>query len=208
MKQFSIKVPIEISARHLHISREDLDILFGKGYQLKPIKDLSQKGQFACEEMVKVKTGKTEIEKVRILGPERQHTQVELTRTDAHALNIDPPVAECTSCAGEGEEVTIIGSEGEIKKHCAIIAHRHIHVSDEEAASLNLKEGELVSVKTKGTRPVTFHQVLIRVDPSFVLNLHLDTDEANAAGIEGSGYGEIGKEEIGNWLRNWKSEKS
>lgn len=203
-----MKIPIEISARHIHISRSDLDLLFGKGYQLKPIKDLSQKGQFACEETVNIKTGRGEIKDLRILGPERNQTQVELTKTDAHYLDIEPPVAECTSYAGEGgEEVMIIGPKGEIKKHCAIIAHRHIHLSDEEAKNLNLKEGELVSVKVKGARPVTFHEVLIRIDPSFVLNLHLDTDEANAAGIEGGGYGEIGKEEIGNWLGNWKSEK-
>ena len=209
MNQFSIKVPIEVSARHIHISREDLDILFGKDYQLKPIKDLSQKGQFAAEEKVDIKTTQAELKGLRILGPERAHTQVELTKTDAHSLGLDPPVAECTSCAGEGgEKVTISGPEGEIKKHCAIIAHRHIHLSDAEAKNLNLKEGELVSVKVKGTRPITFHQVLIRIDPSFVLNLHLDTDEANAAGIEGGGHGEIGKEEIGNWLGNWKSEKS
>lgn len=189
-----MKIPIEVSARHVHVSRDDLDLLFGKNYQLKPLKDLSQKGQFAAEEKVDIKTTQAELKGLRILGPERQHTQVELTKTDAHYLGIDPPMAECTSCAGEGgEEVTIIGPKGEIKKHCAIIAHRHIHISTEEAQKYNLKEGELVSVKVKGARPVTFHEVLIRIDPSFVLNLHLDTDEANAAGIEGGGYGEIGK---------------
>lgn len=187
-----IKVPIEVSARHVHICREDLDILFGSGYQLKSIKDLSQKGQFAGEELVKIKTAKNEIDKMRILGPERPQTQVELTKTDAYELGIDPPVAECTSCAGEGgEEVIIIGPEGEVKKHCTIIAQRHIHLSVEESEKYNLQEGELVSVKVKGTRSVTFHQVLIRVDPSFVFNMHLDTDEANAAGIEKNIYGKI-----------------
>ncbi len=94
--------------------------------------------------------------------------------------------------AGEGgEEVTLVGPKGEIKKHCAIVAHRHIHLSDGEAKNLNLKEGELVSVRVDGTRPITFHQVLIRVDPSFVLNMHLDTDEANAAGIDKMSEGKI-----------------
>lgn len=187
-----IKVPIEVSARHVHISRTDLDILFGEDYQLKPIKDLSQKGQFAGEELVKIKTAKNEIDKVRILGPERPHTQVELTKTDAHELGLDPPVAECTSCAGEGgEEVTIVGPKSEIKKHCAIVAQRHIHLSSNESEKYNLKEGELVSVRVKGTRPVTFHQVLIRVDPSFVFTMHLDTDEANAVGVEKIAEGKI-----------------
>ncbi len=185
-------VPIEVSARHAHISRADLDILFGKGYQLKPIKDLSQKGQFASEETVCVKTDKGEIKEVRILGPERKHTQVELTKTEARELGINPPVAECTSCAGEGgEEVMVTGPRGEIKKHCAIIAHRHIHLSPEEAARCNLKDNQLISVRTKGTRPITFHQVLVRVDPTFVFRMHLDTDEANAAGIEKMAEGRI-----------------
>lgn len=187
-----MKVPIEVSARHVHISREDLDILFGKGYKLTSIKDLSQKGQFAAKEKVDIKTAQGELKELRILGPEREQTQVEITKTESHELKIDPPVAECTSCVGEGgAEVIIIGPKGEVKKHCAIIAHRHIHISTEEAQKYNLKEGELVSVKIKGSRPLTFHEVLIRVDSSFVFNLHLDTDEANAAGINGNNYGKI-----------------
>lgn len=187
-----MKIPIEVSARHIHITREDLDILFGNNYQLKPIKDLSQKGQFAAEESVKIKTSKGEIEKIRILGPERKLTQVELTKTEAYELGIDPPVAECTSCVGEGgEEVELVGPAASIKKHCAIIAHRHIHLSDVEAKKYNLQEGQLVSVKTSGPRSITFHEVLVRVDPTFVFHMHIDTDEANAAGIEGDGYGEI-----------------
>jgi len=194
MNQFSIKVPIEVSARHIHISRSDLDILFGKDYQLSPIKNLSQKGQFACEETVTIKNQKHKIKELRILGPERPQTQVELTKTDARSLDINPPVAECTSCAGEGgEEVEIIGPKGKIKKHCAIIAHRHIHLSDKQAQKYNLKEGELVSVEIMGDRALTFHQVLIRIDPSFDLHMHLDTDEANAAGITGNHYGKIVK---------------
>ena len=187
-----IKVPIEVSARHVHISKADLEILFGKGHQLKRVKDLSQHGQFACEETVSIKTDKGEIKDLRILGPERDHTQVELTKTDSYLLGINPPVAECTSCAGEGgEEVTIAGPKGEIKKHCAIVAHRHIHISQDEAEKRNLKDNELVSVKTKGERPITFHKVLIRVDPSFVFHMHIDTDEANAAGIEKMAEGKI-----------------
>jgi putative phosphotransacetylase len=187
-----IKVPIEVSARHMHISRADLDILFGKDYQLKPIKDLSQKGQYAAKETVKIKTTKSEISQVRILGPERKLTQVEITKSDAYLLGIDPPIAECSSCSGEGgAEITLVGPQGEIKKHCAIIAHRHIHLSPDEAERYNLKEEELISVKVNGLRPITFHEVLIRIDESFVLNMHLDTDEANAVGIEKNNCGEI-----------------
>jgi propanediol utilization protein len=187
-----IKVPIEVSARHMHISRADLDILFGQGYELKPIKDLSQKGQYASEETVKIKTPKNEIGDVRILGPERKLTQVEITKTDAYSLGIDPPIAECSSCIGEGgAEVAVVGPKGEIKKHCAIIAHRHIHLSPDEAEKYALKEGELISVKVNGLRPVTFHSVLIRIDEGFVFHMHLDTDEANAAGIQKAGEGKI-----------------
>ena len=186
------KVPIEVSARHVHVAREDLDILFGQGYKLNPIKDLSQKGQYASEEIVKIKTPKNEISDIRILGPERKLTQVEITKSDAYFLDIDPPIAECSSCVGEGgAEVTIIGTKGEIKKHCAIIAHRHIHLSPEEGEKYALKEGELISVKVNGLRPVTFHQVLIRIDESFVFHMHLDTDEANAAGIQKAAEGKI-----------------
>ena len=180
-----MKVPIEVSARHVHVSRDDLDLLFGKDYKLKPLKDLSQKGQFAAEEKVDIKTAQGELKELRILGPEREQTQVEITKTEARELEIDPPVAECTSCVGEGgAEVIIIGPKKEIKKHCAIIAHRHIHISTEEAQKYNLKEGELVSVEILGDRALTFHQVLIRIDPSFTFHMHLDTDEANAAGID------------------------
>lgn len=187
-----IKVPIEVSARHIHLCRKDVDVLFGEKYQLRPLKNLSQKDQFAAEELVSLKTDKKEIKNVRILGPEREATQVEITKTDGYELGIDPPVAECTSCAGEGgEEITIIGPKGEVKKHCAIIAHRHIHLSPSEGEKYNLKEGELISVKVDGNRPVTFHQVLIRIDPKFVFNMHLDTDEANAAGIQKMAEGEI-----------------
>jgi propanediol utilization protein len=188
----SNKVPIEVSARHAHMTREDIDILFGKDYQLKPIKELSQKGQYASKERVRIKTDRAEIKDVRILGPERKMTQVELTKTESYILGINPPIAECSSCGGEGgEEVTIIGQNGEIKKHCAIIAHRHIHASPEEAEKAGLKEGELVTVKTNGTRPITFHEVLVRVEPTFVFHMHLDTDEANAAGIDKMAEGEI-----------------
>ncbi|MCX6811824.1 MAG: phosphate propanoyltransferase [Candidatus Berkelbacteria bacterium] len=186
------KVPIEVSARHVHVSREDLDILFGNGYELKPIKNLSQKGEYASEETVTIKTDKGEIGDVRILGPERKATQVEITKTDAYLLGVDPPIAECSSCAGEGgAEVTVVSPKGKVKKHCAIIAHRHIHLSPDESEKNNLKDGQLISVKVSGTRSVTFHDVLIRVDQSFVFHMHIDTDEANAVGIEKIGEGEI-----------------
>jgi len=185
-------IPIEVSGHHIHISKNDLYKLFGESYKLTSIKDLSQKGQFACEEKVVVSTEAGKIKGLRIAGPEREATQVEITKTDAYILKIDPPVKECTTCVGEkAAAVKITGPKGSIKRDAAIIAHRHIHLSSKESDELNLKEGEKVSVRTEGDRAITFHNVLIRVDESFVKNMHLDTDEANAAGIEKKATGEI-----------------
>ncbi len=188
----SKKIIIEVSAHHCHISRKDLDIVYGKNYKLTAIKPLSQKGQFAAKELLTIKVGQGIIRNVRILGPERKNTQVEISRTEAYALKIDPPVAECT-CPAKNTCIMaeIIGPKGKIKSCAIIIARRHLHCNPALAKKLKLKDNQLISLKTFGKKSITFHNILVRIDPSFTLRLHLDTDEANAAEIKNGDRGEI-----------------
>lgn len=187
------KVNIGISGHHCHISRKDLDIIYGKGYQLTPIKPLSQTGQFASKETVTIKAGNGKIEDVRILGPERKNTQVEISLTESYELKIRPPVMECTrpnkpkGCI----MAEIIGPNGRVRNCSIIVAHRHFHTDTKTAKKLNIKNGQLISCKTIGKRSITFHNVLVRIDPTFKPRIHLDTDEANAAGIKPGQKGEI-----------------
>ncbi|MBU1164742.1 phosphate propanoyltransferase [Patescibacteria group bacterium] len=187
------KIKIEVSAHHAHLSRKDLDILFGKNYQLKPIKALSQTGQFASKETIKIKTKDGQIDDVRILGPTRPNTQVELSRTECFELKIDPPVLECTCPDKKGgcAQVEIVGPKGKVKRCAAILAHRHIHCDPSSAKKMGLKNKQLVSVKTNGKRSITFHNILVRTRKDFVCRMHLDTDEANAAGIKQGDFGQI-----------------
>ncbi|RJR31312.1 hypothetical protein C4569_02615 [Candidatus Parcubacteria bacterium] len=187
------KVTIEVSARHCHISKKDLVLLFGKNYRLKPLKPLSQKGQFSCRETVRVKTGSGQLKNIRILGPERENTQVELSRTDCRELNIFPPITECTdphnkkSCS----ILEIIGPKGKIKRCAAIIAKRHLHCDVKTAKMLKLQNKQLISLRIDSDRPLTFHEVLVRVRRDFVFRIHLDTDEANAAGVKSGDTGRL-----------------
>lgn len=188
-----MKIPIEVSARHTHLSKEDLEKLFGVGYELKPIKDLSQLGQFAAEETVTIATDKDKIEKVRILGPVRGQTQVEVSKTDARKLGIDPPVKMSGELAGSAG-CKMIGPKGEVElKEGVIIAARHIHASPEEARALGVKDGDSIKVKVlhDGPRDISFDDVHVRVSPDFRLAMHIDTDEANAGDIQPGAVGEI-----------------
>lgn len=176
-------IPVGISARHVHVSREDLDILFGKGYQLTVKKDLSQPGQFACEEQVDLVTEKGTFKKVRILGPERKQTQVEIALTDALKLGIKPPVRDSGDLKGS-PGITLVGPKGEVKiPEGSIAACRHIHMTTADAAEYGLKDKEIVKVRCGGERGLIFDNVLARVSDSFQLECHLDTDEGNAAKI-------------------------
>ena len=176
-------VLVEISARHVHVSRDDLDILFGKGYELTPKKDLSQPGQFACEERVTVVGTKKELPGVSILGPCRKATQVELSLTDARSIGVDAPVRESGDIAGSAP-VTIIGPKGVVTlKEGCIIANRHIHMSIDEGAAFGLTDGQYVDVEVNGERRTKFYDVQVRVHKDFRLEMHIDTDDANAAGI-------------------------
>ena len=177
-------IPVGISNRHIHLTREHVDILFGKGYKLTPIKELSQPGQFACKEQLTiVGPSMRPIEGVRVLGPERKSSQVEISRTDSFTLKVKPPVRESGDIKGSAP-VTIIGPKGVVTlEEGCIIANRHIHMSEEEGAAFGLKDGDYVTVDVKGERRTTFYDVQVRVNKAFRLEMHIDTDDANAAGI-------------------------
>lgn len=177
-------VPVGVSNRHIHLTREHVDILFGKGYELTKIKDLSQPGQFACKEQLTiVGPSMRAIEGVRVLGPERKASQVEISRTDSFTLKVKPPVRESGDIKGSAP-VTIIGPKGivTLAEGC-IIANRHIHMSLEEAAAYNVTDGEYVDVLLCGERKSMFYDVQVRAHKDFRLEMHIDTDDANAAGV-------------------------
>jgi putative phosphotransacetylase len=177
-------IPVGVSNRHIHLSTEHLEILFGKGYELTPFKDLSQPGQYACKELLTiVGPSLRPIEKVRVLGPVRSASQVEISRTDSFVLKVKPPVRESGNIAGSAP-ITIIGPKGivTLKEGC-IIANRHIHMSEDEGKAFGLKDGDYVNVEANGERKTTFYDVQVRVNKAFRLEMHIDTDDANAAGI-------------------------
>lgn len=177
-------IPIGISNRHVHLSRQDLDVLFGSGYELNVSHKISQTGQYAAKETVNLAGPKGCIEKVRILGPVRKQTQVEIMRGDKYKLGVNPPVRDSGDLKGSGA-ITIIGPCGSVHiDEGLIISQRHVHMSPTDAAAYGLLDGEIVQVKAGTNRGITFDQVLVRVREDFVLELHLDVDEANASGVE------------------------
>lgn len=182
------KFIVETSARHCHLSQKDLDILFGKGYALTKKKDLSQPGQFACEEKVKVVGEKGELN-MSILGPVRDSTQVEISLTDARSVGLLAPIKESGDLKEAGK-CKIIGPKGEIEcEHAVIAAKRHIHATPEDAKELNVKNGDIVKVCVDSAdRKVIFDDVVVRVSDKYSLAMHIDTDEANAAFGSKEGY--------------------
>ncbi|MBE6648914.1 MAG: phosphate propanoyltransferase [Ruminococcaceae bacterium] len=181
-------IPVGVSNRHIHLTREHVEILFGKGYQLTKIKDLSQPGQYACKEQLTiVGPSMRAIEGVRVLGPERKKSQVEISRTDSFVLKVKPPVRESGDIAGSAP-VTIIGPKGivTLNEGC-IIANRHIHMSEKEGKAFGVVDNEYVDVLMEGERKSMFYDVQIRVHKDFRLEMHIDTDDANAAGV-GNGF--------------------
>lgn len=179
-------VRIEYSARHVHLSQEHQDVLFGPGYEMKKLKELSQTGQYAYEEKVIVKGTKGQAE-ARVLGPCRKQTQVELAFSDGFKLGVETPVRVSGDLAGTGK-CELIGPKGSVELEEGVINdQRHLHISDTEAAAYGLKNGDVISVRVPGDTPITVHQVAVRVHPSFRMNIHLDTDEANAASLREQG---------------------
>lgn len=176
-------VLIETSARHVHVSRRVLDILFGEGYELTAKKDLSQPGQFACEERVQVIGPKNSFPAVSILGPVRPETQVELSAGDARSIGVKAPIRESGDLEGSAG-CKLVGPKGEVElKDGVIIAKRHIHMTPEDAEKFGLSDKQVVSVKVDtAERSLIFGDVVVRVSPKYTLAMHIDTDESNAAG--------------------------
>lgn len=176
-------VPVGVSARHIHLTKDHVEQLFGKGYELTKKKDLMG-GQFAANETVTIVGLKLRaIENVRILGPVRKASQVEVSATDAIKLGVKVPIRESGNIKGSAP-IAVVGPKGVIylEEGC-IIAKRHIHMSPTDALTAGVKNGDTVSVKVEDERETVFHQVQIRVDNSYTLEMHIDTDEANAAKI-------------------------
>jgi len=191
MKNKKIEIPVEVSARHCHLSKEDSEKLFGKDYELKKLKQLYQPGDFAAEETVDLKFDDKKIERLRVVGPFREKTQVEVSKTDAISLGANPPV-RLSGNLGGSERLTLVSPKGEVElKEGLIIAKRHLHCATEEIKDLGLKNGDIISVKIESERSVTFYDVEVRVGDNYKLCLHLDTDEGNASGINKKGVGTI-----------------
>lgn len=175
------KVLVETSARHVHLSREHLDILFGEGYELTPKKELSQPGQYACEERVAVVGPKGTFPSVAILGPVRPASQVEVSASDARTLGLTPPVKESGDIKGSAG-CKLVGPKGEVEiSEGVIIAKRHIHLDPATAEKFSVQDKQVVSVKVESDeRSLIFGDVVVRVNPNFAPAMHIDTDESNA----------------------------
>jgi putative phosphotransacetylase len=186
------KVLVEVSARHVHITQADLEVLFGAGHTLTPKKPLSQPGQYASEERVDVVGPKSTIKNVSILGPVRKASQVEVSLTDARSLGVEALIRE-SGFIDETKGITLVGPSGQITLSQGVIAaKRHVHLTPEAATYYGVADKQIVNVKiVTDQRSLTFGDVVIRVSASFAPAMHIDTDEANAAGISGSALGEI-----------------
>jgi putative phosphotransacetylase len=175
------KFLVEVSARHVHLCKADVETLFGPGVKLTYKRDLSQPDQFLSEERVDVAGPKSVFKNVAILGPERSASQVEISVTDSYALGVAPPVRESGDISGT-PGLKLVGPKGEVILPSGVIAaKRHIHMTPEDAARLGVKDKQIVEVRAVTSRPVTFGEVVVRVSPKFKLSMHVDTDEANAA---------------------------
>lgn len=185
------KILVETSARHVHLTQEHIEILFGKGAKLTNKKDLSQPGQFACVERVHLIGPKGTIKSVIILGPARPSTQAEISLTDARTLGIEVPVRESGNIAGSAG-CKIAGPFGEIEINEGVIAaKRHIHLTPKEANAFGVSDKQVVKVRIESERSLIFDDVVVRVNPNFAAAMHIDTDESNAACAFGIVYGEI-----------------
>jgi len=187
-----MKIPIEVSARHVHLSQRLVEVLFGEGYELKVDRRLSQPTEFLASERVDIVGPREIIHNVAVLGPTREHTQVEISLTDARKLGLTPPVRESGNHEGS-VGCRLVGPCGEYElEDGVIVARRHIHCNPEEAEKLGVKSGDVVSVEAREcSRPVIFEDVLVRVRDDFSLSMHVDTDEGNAAGLTPESYGVI-----------------
>mgnify|MGYP000946283260 FL=1 len=188
----NFKVTVGLSNKHVHLSKEHINVLFGEGHVLTPMKDLSQPGQFACEEKVDLVGPKRTIKGVRILGPARKETQVEISLSDGFTLGIeDLPIRDSGKTEGT-PGIKLIGPKGEVELSKGVIAaSRHIHMQTSDAEKYGLKDKDMVSVKVMGPRGLIFDNVLIRVNDEYALDMHLDVEEGNAAGLKNGDLVEV-----------------
>lgn len=189
-----MKILVEVSARHVHLSKDIFDVLFGNNYQLSVKKNLSQPGQFLCNEKVTIVGPKSSISNVSVLGPLREKTQVEISLTDGRKLGIVTEIRESGNVLGT-PGCKIIGPKSEVViGEGVIVAKRHIHMTPEDAKSFGVKDGENVCVSIESSeRPVLFCNTVVRVSQTYSLSMHIDTDEANAAAVNGISYGIISR---------------
>lgn len=188
-----MEIPVEISAKHVHLDRAALDILFGPGYELHQKRPLSQPGQYLSEERVKLVTAKGELTNVAILGPLRKEVQVELSFTDARVLGLNPPVRLSGNLDGAAD-VFIIGPNGVLAaKGSVMVAKAHIHMTPADAEKYHVSDGEKISVSLNSDRPVTIDDVIVRVSKDYALAMHIDFDEANAAHVGSPASGMLKK---------------
>lgn len=186
-------LPIAMSNRHIHVSQKDLDLLFGEGYELTKMKDLSQPGQYACDEKVDVVGPKGTIKGVRILGPVRPETQLEVSISDAFALGIKPIIRNSGDIA-DTPGIKLVGPKGETElDKGVIVAARHIHMHTSDAEKFEVKDNDIVSIKVDGPRGLSFDNVLVRVHDNFALEMHVDVEEGNASGIRNGDLVELVK---------------
>lgn len=185
-----MKINIGVSSRHIHLSEEDLKKLFGDNYKLTNIRDLTQDNNYACKETVDLINGDKEIKNVRVVGPLREKTQVEISKTDAYILRVNPPYRN-SGDLNNSEKIIIKGPLGTVERNCLIIPNRHIHISSSEASDLGYKNDELVSVKLPGDRGGILNNVHIKIGENSTLELHIDLDDANAHNITSSDKCEI-----------------
>ncbi len=184
-------VIVGVSNRHLHLSQDDLETLFGPGYELTVFKELAQPGQYAAAEQIALVGPKGTIEGVRVLGPVRSKTQIEVSMTDAYKLGVKPPVRESGDLANSAP-ITIEGPSGSVElKDGVILAWRHIHMHTSDAEARGLKDKDVVSVRVGGPRGIVFENVIVRVRDDYALEMHVDTDEANAALLKNGAEVEI-----------------
>lgn len=185
------KVEIGLSNKHVHLSQNDVETLFGKGVELHPTKYLKQPGQYACEEKVDVVGSKGTLKGLRVLGPTRNVTQVELSNTDCRTIGIKAPVRESGKLDGT-PGCKLVGPAGEVDlPQGVIVALRHIHLNLAQAEEARVKDKDVVKVRVEGERALIFENVLVRASDSYEREMHIDTDEGNAAGLGADAFGEI-----------------
>ncbi|WP_321973994.1 phosphate propanoyltransferase [Paratractidigestivibacter sp.] len=190
-EQPSRKVKVGVSNRHIHLDRTAMDVLFGRDSELRPKKKLGQPGQFAAEETVTLRGSRGELKRVRVLGPLRAQTQVEICVTDGFAVGVKPPVRESSQLEGT-PGIEVIGPKGSVVlEEGVIVALRHIHMHTDDAKRFGVKNGQIVKVKVGGDRGGVLDNVVIRVSPKYALEMHIDVDEANGLGIATGDYVEV-----------------